>query len=51
MRVEKWNFDGKEVDLPIFEDEDIETNEIFEDDLENTKDISELLNSNEEFNE
>lgn len=50
MKIEKWNFRGEEIELPIFEDEDIETNEIIED-LENTKDISELLDSENKYNE
>ena len=51
MRVEKWNLNGKEIDLTIFDDEDIETNENDIEDLENTQDISELLNNNGENNE
>ena len=51
MRVEKWNLNGKEVDLTIFDEEDIETNENNEEDLENTKDISKLLNNDGEKNE
>lgn len=51
MKVEKWNFKGEEVDVTIFEEEDKETNEIIDKDLENTIDISKILNDEEDKNE
>ena len=51
MKIEKLNFNGKEVDLAIYEDDDMETNEIFEEELETTKDLSKLLDNNEVTNE
>ena len=50
MKIEKWKFKNEEVDVTIFEDEDIENNEII-DDLEDTKDISKLLNSEDKKDE
>ncbi len=37
MRYEKWKFNDEEVEVPIVDDEDIETN--MEEDLENTQPI------------
>ena len=51
MRIEKWNYEGKEINIPIFEEIDIETNETIEDDIDNTKDISELLNTEDKKDE
>lgn len=42
MRIEKWIYEGKEVEVPILEDYEIETNED-NPELENTKNLSDLL--------
>lgn len=36
MKIEKWIINGKEVEVPIAEEEDIEKNENISDLLENT---------------
>lgn len=42
MRIEKWNYKGKEIVVPILEEEEIEKNEDI-DELEITKDLTEDL--------
>ncbi len=37
MKIEKWKFNGKEVEIPILDERDIERNNI--DDLEETKEF------------
>lgn len=39
MKIEKWIYNGKEIDVPIVDDDDIEINEDL-DYLENTIDLS-----------
>lgn len=50
MNIEKWLYKGKEVDVPIFDEEEIETNEDITE-LENTIDLKEVLNNIGENNE
>ena len=54
MKIERWIYQGKEIEIPICEEQDVEVNEVFEDEieeLEKTKDLSklreELKNQNE----
>lgn len=42
MRIEKWKYKDKEIDIPIFEEDEIEKNEDIVD-LEKTKDLKEIL--------
>ena len=42
MRIEKWSYKGKEIVVPILEEEEIEKNEDI-DELEITKDLTEDL--------
>ena len=42
MRVEKWNFEGKEVDVTILDEDEIEKNDP-SDDFENTIDLEEIM--------
>ena len=47
MRIEKWKINDEEVDVPIVDDEDIETNE--DQDWENTQPIKvEEINDQDE---
>lgn len=41
MRIEKLFFDGKEIEVPVVEENDIEKNENF--DLEKTIDLKEVI--------
>lgn len=50
MKIEKWLYKGKEVDVPIFDEEEIEKNEETPE-LENTIDLKEVLNNIGENNE
>lgn len=50
MKIEKWLYKGKEVDVPIFDEEEIEKNEEIPE-LENTIDLKEVLNNIGENNE
>ena len=50
MKIEKWLYKGKEVDVPIFDEEEIETNEETPE-FENTIDLKEALNGIGENNE
>ena len=43
MKIEKWIYKGKEVDVPILEDDEIEENLNIEQELEKTKDLKEEL--------
>lgn len=43
MRVESFRFKGQEINLPVFDDDEIEKNKIEEEKLENTKDLSEVV--------
>lgn len=49
MKIEKWKYKGKEIDVPILDEEEIEINEII-DELEKTKDLKELLSNRGENN-
>ena len=49
MRIEKWNYKGKEIDVPIVEEDEIEKNLV--DDLDKTKDLSEELSKLGDNNE
>lgn len=48
MKIEKWNYKGSVIDVPVFDDNEIETND-YEDiskesnELEDTIDLSEVL--------
>lgn len=42
MKIEKFNTINGNVEIPIFEDDEIEKNEYI-DDLENTKELTEIL--------
>lgn len=42
MRVEKWIYKNKEIDVPILEEDEIETNEDI-DYLENTVDLTKTI--------
>ena len=44
MKIEKWIYKGKEIDVPIFEEEEIEKNEEIPE-FENTIDLTEVLNN------
>lgn len=50
MKIEKWLYNGKEVDVPIFNEEEIETNED-NPEFENTIDLKQVLNDIGENNE
>lgn len=49
MKIEKWKFNGKEIDIPILEEEDKEQNEDIEP-LESTIDLTETLKNMENEN-
>lgn len=49
MKIEKWIYKGKEIDVPILENDEIETNEEIE--LDKTKELTEILNNVGENNE
>ena len=49
MKIEKWIYKGNEIDVPIFDEDEIETNEEFTE-LEKTKDLKELLGNKGENN-
>ena len=40
MKIEKWIYEGKEIEFPIFEENEIENNEDFNDNLEDTLELS-----------
>jgi len=42
MKLEKWKYKGKEVEVSIFEENEIEKNENIEE-LEQIKDLNEIL--------
>ena len=42
MKIEKWIYNGEEIEVPILEDDEIEKN-IDINNLENTKDLTEEL--------
>lgn len=42
MKIEKWKYNDTEIDVPVFEDDEIEKNEDIEY-LEITKDLTEVL--------
>lgn len=49
MKIEKWKYQGREVDVRILEEDEIEKNEYF-DDLEDTLDLTEQLENIEDYN-
>ena len=50
MKVEKWLYKDKEIDVPVFEESEIETNEETPE-FENTIDLTEVLKDIGEANE
>ena len=50
MKIEKWMYKGKEVEVPVFEEDEIETNENIKD-LEKTKELTSELEEISEENE
>lgn len=46
MRIEKWKYKDKEVNVPILENDEIEINEDI-DELENTIDLTKTLEVND----
>ena len=48
MKIEKWKYQDKEIDIPIFDMDEIETNEDI-DTLEKTKDLTETLENIEDI--
>ena len=42
MKLEKWKYKDKEIDIPIFDNEEIETNEDLEQ-LEKTVDLTNVI--------
>ena len=50
MKVEKWKYKGELIDIPIVEEDDIETN-INIDTIENTRDLTEDLKKIGDINE
>ena len=51
MKIEKWIYEGKEIEVPIMEEEEIEKNEDFNSNLENTLQLSEELKNIGDKNE
>ena len=49
MKIEKWIYKGKEVEIPILEENEIETNEDIE--LDQTKDLTKELENIGDNNE
>ncbi len=43
MKIDKFKFRDEEVNLAIFDDDEIETNEVLEEELDKTINISELI--------
>lgn len=50
MRIEKWNYKGEEIEVPILEDDEIEKNINIEN-IENTQDLTEELKKMVDINE
>lgn len=50
MKIEKWKFNGEEIDVPILDENEKEENDIPKE-LENTLNIAELFIEEEENNE
>ncbi len=51
MKIEKWIYKGNEIEVPILEDDEVETNEVFENELEKTIDLTEKLSDLGENND
>ena len=51
MKVEKWIYKGKEIEIPILDDNEVEVNEVFEKEIEKTIDLTEKLAGLGENNE
>ena len=49
MRVESFKFKGQEITLPIFDEDKIEKNELENEKLENTQDLSEVVKEVENY--
>ena len=49
MKLEKWKYNGEEIDIPILDDEEIETNDT--EDLEDTLDLTQTLHDLGDKNE
>lgn len=50
MKVEKFKFKGEEINLPVFDEDEIETNDIIDDELDKTSDLEKVVkevNNNE----
>lgn len=43
MKIETWNYNGKEVQVPILEDSEKENDIELEEELEKTQDLSKVL--------
>lgn len=50
MKIEKWKYKDTEIDVPILDDYEIETNEDIVD-LEKTKELTEILESIDKEND
>ena len=51
MKIEKWMYNGEEVEVPILEEDDVENNLDINNDLEKTMDLREVIDSIGENNE
>lgn len=51
MKIEKWMYKGKEIEVPIMDEEEIERNEDFDQDLENTLELRKELKNIGDINE
>ena len=51
MKIEKWMYKGKEIEVPIIDEEEIERNEDFDQDLENTLELRKELKNIGDINE
>ena len=51
MKIEKWNYKGEEIEIPILEGDEIERNLDIESKLESTQDLTEDLKNIGDINE
>ena len=51
MRIEKWMYNGEEIEVPILDEEDIDKNLDINNDLEKTIELSEVINNIGDNNE
>lgn len=49
MKVESFRFKGQEINLPVFDDDEIEKNDIEDETLENTADLNKLVKDVETY--